>query len=621
MSQSGLRSVTLLNCSWWALIVALFAGIVYLAWSLSEQAGIDKLRERGGHRLDLYAASLDAELRKYDYLPTLLSLNPEVIALLKTPESPRLRESVNRYLAQVNAQAGSNAFYVLDSNGITVAASNWDEEVSFVGMDLSYRPYFHDALEKGSGRFYGIGTTSGTPGYYFSHGIRDEARVLGVAALKVSLDELEQGWGSSPEIVLVVDDNGVVFLSSVPEWKFKTFGPLPSAVASEIQATRQYDGVTLTPLEMMERESLGANVRIMRESAPQPAAGNEYLALSRSLAESEWRLILLSDLEPVRTVSRYTAAGAALAFAFLLLLSLHLRQRRRAIAQSLAAKEALQRAHDELELKVTERTADLSEANISLQREVGERKRAEHVLREAQDGLVQAGKLAALGQMSAGITHELNQPLAAIRTLSDNASVLLQRGRVSDVESNLATISQLVDRMAKITAQLKAFARKSSAQLTPVPVRRAVSNALFLVERRLRLEEVSFEQEIPGQEVYAFCDSNRLEQVLVNLFTNALDAMAGHPTRCLKVKVWREEDRVCISVRDSGKGIPQSVRDRLFEPFFTTKEPGRGLGLGLAISSGIVRDFGGTLKAENPPGEGAEFIIELHSAALELAHV
>jgi two-component system, NtrC family, C4-dicarboxylate transport sensor histidine kinase DctB len=609
----------------WSLVLALFAAIVYLGSSWSEQTGIAKLRERGTHRLDLYTLSLDAELSKYDYLPTLLSLNPEVVVLLKNPQDLRLRESVNRYLQSVNAQAGSSAFYVMDLNGTAIASSNWDEEVSFVGMDLSYRPYFQDALRKGSGRFYGIGTTSGIPGYYFSHGIHADGSLLGVAALKVSLNELERSWQAAPEIFLVLDENGVIFLSSVPEWKFKTFGALSPTAAGQIQVTRQYDRVSLKPLEVIQHESLGADARIisLRTNTPQSAPGNgpKYLAHGRSLAESDWRVFLLSDLEPVATARQYAAAGAALAFAFLLLLAFYLSQRRRAIAESLAAKVALQRAYDELERKVSERTADLTAANINLHREVTDRKRAEQTLREAQEGLVQAGKLAVLGQMSAGITHELNQPLAAIHTLSDNAVVLLQRGRATEVETNLATISELVDRMAKITGQLKAFARKSPAQLIAVPVRRAVSNALFLVERRLRIEGVSFEREIPEEDVHALCDSNRLEQVLVNLFTNALDAMAGCPVRRLKVRIWQDWNRVFISVRDSGTGIPQSALDYLFEPFFTTKEQGKGLGLGLAISAGIVRDFGGMLKAQNLPEGGAEFIIELQHAAVEFAHV
>lgn len=625
MGLSASRLATRQGFSRWGkgFILALFAVVLYGVWSGSERAGIDKLRGNGGHRLDLYAASLDAELRKYDYLPTLLSLNPDVIALLREPHAKQLQDSVNHYLESVNAQAGSNAIYVLDLKGTAIAASNWKEEASFVGQNLSYRPYFQDALKQGRGRFYGIGTTSGKPGYYFSYGIRSEDRLLGVAALKVSLDQLEQAWATGAEIVLVVDANGVIFLSSVSAWKFRTLGTVAPEIARQIQATRQYEGVTLLPLEMVETAGVGDGARIVKvrdnasPSVPQGGAEHEYLAQSRTMTGSDWQLILLSDLNPVRTLSRNMAG---LAFAFLALLFLYLHQRRRTIAQTLAARETLQRAHDELERKVSERTADLVAANERLQREIAERKRAEQVLREAQDELVQAGKMAVLGQMSAGITHELNQPLAALHTLSDNARVLLERNRPADVHKNLAKISQLVERMGGITGQLKTFARKSTTRLVPVAVKRAVSNALFLVERRLRLEDIRLEQDIPGEEINALCNGNRLEQVLVNLFANAIDAMKGCPERRLQITANRTADKVLIRVRDTGTGIAPELLPRLFEPFCTTKEAGAGLGLGLAISAGIVREFGGTLKAANRAEGGAEFVIELQGVPAEAIH-
>jgi two-component system C4-dicarboxylate transport sensor histidine kinase DctB len=292
----------------------------------------------------------------------------------------------------------------------------------------------------------------------------------------------------------------------------------------------------------------------------------------------------------------------------------YLRQRRRAIYASLAAKEALQQAHDELERKVAERTADLVAANEQLGREVAERQHTEQVLREAQDGLVQAGKLAVLGQMAAGITHELNQPLAALRTLSDNARLLLAKARTDDVRNNLALISQLTDRMAKITGQLKAFARKSPMHLGPVSVRRALGNVQALLEQRLRTERVAIVEEWSADDLEVLADANRLEQVLVNVVVNALDAMHETSVRRLEVSVRRHAGRVFIAVRDTGAGIAPEVLPRVFEPFVTTKEPGAGLGLGLAISAGIIRDFGGSLSAANRPQGGAEFTIELASA-------
>jgi len=339
-----------------------------------------------------------------------------------------------------------------------------------------------------------------------------------------------------------------------------------------------------------------------------------YLELVHPTPEPTWKLILLSDFAPVSLRVRNSVAFTAVALAFVLLLLLYLDQRRRAISARLKAREALQQAHDELERKVMERTTDLVSTNLQLTREITERQRAEQVLREAQDGLVQAGKMAVLGQMSAGITHELNQPLAALRTLSDNARVLLAKSRPEEVSANLALISELTERMGKITGQLKAFARKSPSRLEPVSVRRAIANALSLLERRLTSEGVVITQSLPPHEVEVRGDGNRLEQVLVNLLVNAQDAMQGAPVRRVEFIVREQGERVLIVVRDTGSGIPEELLPRLFEPFVTTKESGAGLGLGLAISAGIIRDFGGTLVAANRPDGGAEFTIDLASA-------
>jgi len=260
-----------------------------------------------------------------------------------------------------------------------------------------------------------------------------------------------------------------------------------------------------------------------------------------------------------------------------------------------------------------ERTADLVAANEQLAREIVERQRAELVLRKAQDALIHAGKMAVLGQMSAGITHELNQPLAALRTLSDNARLLLANDRRDDVQKNLTLISQLTERMGKITGQLKSFARKTPLQLGRVSVRRALGNVQALLEQRLRSEQIVLMQDLAADDVEVWAEANRLEQVLVNLIVNALDAIKGASLRRVEVVVRERAGRVSIAVRDTGSGIAADFLPRLFEPFATTKEPGAGLGLGLAISTGIVVEFGGSLVAANLPGGGAEFTIDLAS--------
>ena len=593
----------------WAGVLGCALLALSIAWKFAEQIGIERLREAGIHKLDLYAASLESALGKYEYLSGVGALRQEVAVLLHAPGNPGVRDAVNRYLAEVNLEAGSDVLYVLDMRGRALAASNWREEASFVGMDFSYRPYFHEALEHGRGRFYGIGTTSGKPGFYFTRAIRDGGEVIGVAAVKVSLDRVEEAWSRSGDIALVVDASGVVFLASNPLWKFKTFGALQPEAAAAIEKSRQYAGIALAPLGVVEAASSIGGARVV--AVEQERSSRRYLELVHPTPEPTWRLILLSDLAPVNALVRNVLVFTAVALGFVFLLLLHLHQRRRAIRASLAAKAALERANDELERKVAERTADLVATNAHLSREIAERERAEQVLREAQDELVHAGKMAVLGQMSAGMTHELNQPLAALRTLSDNALVLLARNRVDDVQNNLKLISQLTERMGKITAQLKAFARKSPLRLGPVSVRQALGNALALVDQRLRSGRVAVTQALPPEDVKVLGDANRLEQVLVNLFVNALDAMQGAAVAELGIVVRECASRVSIAVQDTGPGIAPGLLPRLFEPFFTTKGPGAGLGLGLAISSGIVSEFGGTLVAANRQQGGAEFTLEL----------
>ena len=288
--------------------------------------------------------------------------------------------------------------------------------------------------------------------------------------------------------------------------------------------------------------------------------------------------------------------------------------RRRHLQDRLAAREALQKAHDELERKVEERTADLSAANRQLQAEIVERVRAERTLRAAQDELIQAGKLAVIGQLSTGIAHELNQPLTALSTLSGNAVRFLERGDEATARSNLERIAQLVDRMGLITGQLKTFARKSSGTPQPVDLKQVVAHALALLDQRLRGNRAQVVTTFPDGPFFGLCDANRLEQVVINLIGNALDAMTRQPNPRIEIDGEKHGETMRLQVRDHGEGLSEEARSRMFEPFFTTKEPGIGLGLGLAISAGIIRDFGGTLTGGNHAGGGAIFCLEIPAA-------
>jgi two-component system C4-dicarboxylate transport sensor histidine kinase DctB len=597
---------------WGALLLACLA-LAAVAYRYAEDAAIERLRLSGAQRLDTYAASLEHLLSKYDFLPGTFELNKDVIALLRRPGDAALRTEVNMYLERVNRLAGSTSIYIVNLQGVTQAASNWRTPDSFVGDYVAFRPYVRDALRGVPGGFYGVGTTRGEPGYYFAQGIYQDGAMLGVATVKVNIESLEASWADAGGKVLLTDAHGVVFLSSVPEWKYHTLAPLTPAVQKELEQSRQYFSHALVPLGLREVRALDSRARIVAGPA---RAGSPMLSQARALVRRNWQMVYLSDLAPARASARAAALLTVLSEALAIMLVLYARQRHRLGRQRQRAREDLQRAYDQLENLVTERTASLQKMTRDLRDENTVRMQAEQQLRKAQSELVQAGKMAVLGQLSAGITHELNQPLTALRTMSDNARVLIERGRLDDACANLTTISQLVERMGLLTGQLRQFARKSDTMPSAVAVADVVTAALFLVERRIAQERVGFRMATHPRDLYALCDSNRLQQVLVNLFSNALDAMemAGSSPRQLVVDAGIDGARVRITVTDSGPGIPEDVRAHLFEPFFTTKPQGKGLGLGLAISEQIVRGFGGQLRAESPPEGGARFIIDLPRA-------
>jgi two-component system C4-dicarboxylate transport sensor histidine kinase DctB len=466
----------------------------------------------------------------------------------------------------------------------------------------------------------------------------DQGQPLGVAVVKISLTNLERAWTDSKTLAMVADPNGVVILSSNPAWKFKTLRPISPDEQATFDLSLQYNRIPLKPLELQEVRRLSDFARIVRPPRDMLQASRgysrSYLAQSRLLTRgnwqltelsslltrSDWQLIELSSLAPVYELAFDRAALASALTAFAMLGLLLMRERRRRLQDKLAAREALQQAYNELERKVEERTADLSATNEQLQNEVAERIRTEKNLRQTQDELVQAGKLAVIGQLSTGIAHELNQPLAALRTLSGNTVKFLERGDLSTASNNLSTINELVDKMGQITGALKSFARKSTSSVGNAEVGRAIDNALFLLEQRLRRAGVAVVRLSAPDALAVRCDPTRLEQVLVNLFANALDELEGSADARIEIASQLNGKHVSISVRDTGPGLEEAVRAHLFEPFFTTKPAGIGLGLGLTLSSSIIAEAGGTLKADNHPQGGAVFTLTLPAATKETSH-
>nr|MBL8410143.1 sensor histidine kinase [Dechloromonas sp.] len=605
-----------------ALLLTLFVVVGVLAYRTSESIGIERMREAATHQLDILAAAIDSEVTRHASIPSAIELSPDVLALLRASEEGQdmLQGPANRFLQKLNDHLGGPAIFVLDPKGRVVASSDWIFSDNLLGADLSYMPFYRDAVTGVPARHYAIDHIRHEPGYYFALPIRDETqdwRVIGVAVVKSGIRELERRWLGQEAPALIVDHNGVVLLASPPEWRYATLQAQGKA-GLEMVSREQFAGQTLGALSLdirLDGADEGKVLRLpahLRGDVNPLSGGRPYLALSRNLPGTAWRVVVFSDLRPVAVQAATHAALADAALGCILLGALYANQRRRLARGREEARAILQRANQELENKVQERTVDLSDAVERLQREVAERQRAEQTLRAAQDELVQAAKLAVLGQMATGITHELSQPLGAIRTLSANAVAFMQRGDLATAEKNLGIVGQLAEQAGGIITPLKTFARKSPAVSASVDVAQAVDSALFLFEQRLRKQNVTVERGIEAGAWVAWCDQNRLQQVLVNLIGNAIDAMAEQPKRCLSFAATPQDDgRIALSVSDTGSGFSAMALAHLFEPFFTTKQPGEGLGLGLTISRDILRDFGGDLLADPAPGGGARFTVLL----------
>ncbi len=603
------------------LMLLLVLSCGYAGYHISEGIGIRALAESGERQLELNARAVESEITKYTYLPSLLELDYSVGRLLKTPTVYR-RDQVNEFLEGLNQRSGSLAIYVLDTSGRVLATSNWREPNSFLGEDLSFRSYFQDALQGKPGRFYGIGSTTGEPGYYLAHGLKDGLRLIGVAVVKVRLDMLERRWQRAQLQAYVSDENGIIILSSNPTRRLKAIHRLGPHTRERLARSLQYYWHALEELQPLARQSLGNGLEQVTfadaEGTSKQPRPIEYLAQSRPLDDTPWRLTLLTPLRDLHRTAMSQAILASVVCALLAFLLIAWNERRKVIATRLAAREALERANNELERKIAERTVDLQASNERLKAEISERQQAETTLRQAQDELVQAGKLAVIGRMSTNIAHELNQPLAALRTLSGNTVRFLQRGALDTASANLQTINELVDRMGKITGSLRAFARREGDR-GEANLRQAVDAALLLLQPRLEQQAVQIHrdylQDQSQGDIRLTIDQTRLEQILVNLIANALDALSEQDDRQLWLSGQDDGERYLFSVRDNGPGIAPDARSHLFEPFFTTKPGEKGLGLGLTLSASLAAAASGSLTVQHPPSGGSAFELRLPKSA------
>jgi two-component system C4-dicarboxylate transport sensor histidine kinase DctB len=565
------------------LIIAGAALAATLAIRHAERQALEEDAARANQQLALYANSLHTLIDRYRALPAVLALDPQLRSALAGPVDADADEqtTLNLKLEKINGAAQSSTLELLDHTGLAVAASNWRLPSSYVGHNYGFRPYFSQTRTQGTGRFYAVGVTSGIPGYFLSSAVLgDNDEFLGAMVVKLEFPELEREWSQGNDTLLVSDARGIIFIANQPGWRYRALRPLSASDMAEIKATRQYDKQSLQPLTHLSLRRFDDNSDLRRVEGPEGTA--DYLWESLPLSAEGWTLHLLRHpqvaFEDLRNAG-LAAAGVWLALVFLLLF---LNQRWR-------LSKIRQRNREELEQLVEERTRDL---------------------RTAQDGLVQSAKLAALGQMSAALAHEINQPLTAQRMQLATLRLLLDHGRVDDAYKALKPVDDMLTRMAALTGHLKTFARKSPSGLRErLDLATVVDQSLQLLDARLRDEQVSLVLHLT-RPAWVRGDAIRLEQVLINLLRNALDAMQGKACKRLEIRLEADEQLWRLSVSDNGGGIAEDHLGQVFDPFFTTKPVGDGLGLGLAVSFAIVHESGGRLSAENGDS-GAVFSLTL----------
>ncbi len=565
-------------------LVCIFSGcLIWFAAYFTEKRSLTKIRETGFSRVNLYGSSLRNALEKYRHLPYVLSRDARIRSLLKH-ESTQLQ--VSPHLEDF-AHISNTLIFLLDSEGTTVAASNWRTNQDLTGHNFSFRPYYKDAKEGRSGGYYAVGLRTKRPGFFISYPVLEMGRLLGIVVVKVNLETLQTSWKEGGESVIVSDAFGVLFLSSNTEWKYKSLRPLPENTAQRLR-NGQYLGFPLDTLQVHRNSIEGGNILLLE--------GKRYLEQSLQLPEYGWRIHYLSDLQTLSNQVSVAISITTVTVVTLLLCLLYLRERR----------QKLQSRHEAREARA------VKNINERLRQEIRKHKRTEENLRKTQNELIQAGKLAALGRMSAAIAHELNQPVTAIRTFIASSHIFMERQQFTEVATNLGHISKLTERMANLTGQLKTFARKRSSKQKQTDLTEVVQRVLTFLGPQFEEKKIQFTKSIPPlRTAIVLGDPLQVEQVISNLLHNALDALKESEIKNLYLSITIDNTVVSIIFTDSGNGIQEQALDSLFDPFFTTKDIGEGLGLGLSIAFGIVEDMNGTITAENRKSGGARFTITL----------
>ncbi len=573
--------------------------LVWVSHTVSRQNGLDQLHTSNLQQLEQFIGHLDSKLARFQFLPNLIAKNQLLVELLNNPKSTPRVDLVNRFLEDINAVTGASDTYLMDASGLTLAASNWQSERPFVGRNFSFRPYFIEAMSGQLGRYFALGTTSGKRGYYFAYPINYAANIIGAIVIKMDLSNIELRWSGRDSQFIVSDPDGVIFITTEANWLYKSIKPVPPQTRTKITHSRRYADTEIELLGLNTQQQISPISSIVQLPTKNKVTSREYLTLKQNIPEAGWSVMILAPLNRVKQNSLNIVSVLLLVLLLLMLTGLLGWQRHK---RRLERERFQLEAQKQLEHKVSVRTRDLTQ-------EIEQHKQTEKVLRDTQGELIQTAKLAVLGELSASISHELNNPLAAIRSYADNARQFLTLGKAEKADENLGRIAGLTERMAKISSQLKFFARKSSGNLEVIKIKPVIQAAIDIVRPQSKRSHITINTIKPESPLQAMADNIQLEQVLINLINNAMNAIGDKPRGEIIIISEQQKEWVMIHVDDNGPGIDENHLGNIFDPFFTTRES--GLGLGLSISGRIMDGMNGHLSATNLPDGGARLTISL----------
>ena len=526
------------------------------------------IRNKSELRLTFYSGNLQSELQRNSIVPKLLAQDPELIGALNSQDFSRTTQRLISFVEEI----GAASLTLLDRDGRTVASTDRND----LGSSNREKAFFVDALRSNETVFTLMPLDTGGAEFYYSRRVEFQNRLIGVVVAEVDLHKFERAWAGISDAIIVTNSTGKIILATDPQWRGLTETealarrPAKTAMEQAMQFTSDWTGYSKGTY--LQGES------VMRTEGRVPFRG--------------WQIVSFTAFSSVREKVNGILALEIMAFALLLTAILFLANRRTKVRLKLFEDES----------------ADLRRLNDRLQREITERKKVQKNLEVAEQSLAQSSKLAALGEMAAAVSHELNQPLAAMKTYLAGARLLLKRSRPDEALAAFVRIDRLIERMGAITRQLKSYARKGSDSFEAVDMYSALASSLSMMEPQLKHSNIRLEYIVSEKSAIVMGDRVRIEQVLINLLRNAVDAVKGVNKPEIEILLSKGET-ITLSVRDNGQGIENL--ELLFEPFHTTKKPGDGVGLGLAISSGIVKDLGGRLTARNSAQGGAVFEMQL----------